>query len=313
MKAKGKELRITRIYDAPVELVYRAYTDPEAQLKWWGPRGFTITHHSKDLRPGGQWIYTMHSEDGQDFPNIATYHEVIPNKRLVYDHGATPTTPPLFRVEVDFISLSKKRTEMRMKMIVDSEEKAREMAKFIKQASGNSTWDRLGEFLAENEGDDKFFINRVFETTPEKMLKLWTDANELKNWLPPVGFEMDILKGEIKEGGECFYRMTDRAEFTVYGKNLYKEITPNSKIVYEMRFADEKGNLGQHPLAPDYPPVFLMTIRFTEEDPGEVRVTVEAEATGEATEKQKKFFKDSRGNMTMGWTGSFEKLENYLC
>src|SRR5690349_16904221 len=56
----SNEITITRLYDAPVKLVWDAWTDLNHVAQWWGPRGFTITTHSKDLRPGGKWIYTMH-------------------------------------------------------------------------------------------------------------------------------------------------------------------------------------------------------------------------------------------------------------
>lgn len=48
-----------------------------------------LQEKSKDLHPNGKWVYTMHGPDGVDYPNITTYHEVIPYKKLVYDHGAT--------------------------------------------------------------------------------------------------------------------------------------------------------------------------------------------------------------------------------
>src|SRR4051812_23406832 len=99
-KNRSNELRISRTYDAPVKAVWNAWIDPKQVAQWWGPRGFTITTKSKDVSPGGRWIYTMHGPDGVDYPNIATYHEVEKYSRLVYDHGATETTPPLFRVKV---------------------------------------------------------------------------------------------------------------------------------------------------------------------------------------------------------------------
>src|SRR6188474_1816961 len=95
-KNDSSDIHITRLYDAPVKAVWDAWTDPDQVAQWWGPRGFTITTHSKDLRPGGQWVYTMHGPDGTDYPNITLYHVVEPNSRLVYDHGATKDTPPLF-------------------------------------------------------------------------------------------------------------------------------------------------------------------------------------------------------------------------
>ena len=95
---KPNEIRLTRVYDAPVKAVWDAWTDPQQVAQWWGPRGFTITTHSKDLRPGGHWDYTMHGPDGTDFLNTTKYLEVEKYAKLVYDHGATETQPPLFRV-----------------------------------------------------------------------------------------------------------------------------------------------------------------------------------------------------------------------
>ena len=67
--SNSKEIRIQRVYDAPLKAVWDAWCDPEQAKHWWGPRGFTLTHHSKDLRPGGIWHYTMHGPDGTDWVN----------------------------------------------------------------------------------------------------------------------------------------------------------------------------------------------------------------------------------------------------
>ena len=99
-KNKSNEIQITRVYDAPVEAVWDAWTDPEQVAQWWGPRGFTLTTHSKDLRPGGNWDYTMHGPDGTDYPNKTKYLEVEKHAKLVYDHGGNDDRPPLFRVTV---------------------------------------------------------------------------------------------------------------------------------------------------------------------------------------------------------------------
>jgi len=96
-KNKSNEIKITRIYDAPVKLVWDAWVEPKQVAQWWGPRGFTITTHSKDVRTGGHWNYTMHGPDGVDYRNITQYLEVEKHSRLVYDHGANETQPPLFR------------------------------------------------------------------------------------------------------------------------------------------------------------------------------------------------------------------------
>ncbi len=141
-KSKPNEIKITRVYDAPVEAVWDAWTDPVQTAKWWGPRGFTLTTHSKDLRVGGHWHYTMHGPDGTDYPNRTVYYEVELYKRLVYDHGATDKTPPLFRVTVTFKEIGE-QTEMEMIMALPTPEAAAQTKKFVKDAGGNGTWDRL--------------------------------------------------------------------------------------------------------------------------------------------------------------------------
>jgi uncharacterized protein YndB with AHSA1/START domain len=89
-KNKSNEIKITRVYDAPVEAVWDAWTDPEQVAQWWGPRGFTLTTHSKDLRPGGSWAYTMHGPDGTDYPNKTHYFEV--EKHAKWFTTTAPTT-----------------------------------------------------------------------------------------------------------------------------------------------------------------------------------------------------------------------------
>src|SRR5215475_11450502 len=110
-KNKSNEIHSVRVLDAPVEAVWDAWTDPKQVAQWWGPRGFTLTTHSKDLRAGGTWSYTMHGPDGVDYPNETRYLEVEKYSRLVYDHGGYRDQPPMFRVTVLFTEV-KGKTKM---------------------------------------------------------------------------------------------------------------------------------------------------------------------------------------------------------
>ena len=86
LKSKSNELKISRLYDAPLQAVWDAWTDPEQVARWWGPRGFTITTHSKDLRPGGTWVYTMHGPDGTDYHNESDVVDVVKDTRILLHH-----------------------------------------------------------------------------------------------------------------------------------------------------------------------------------------------------------------------------------
>ena len=97
-----REIVVTRLLDAPRELVFRVWTQPEHAGQWWGPHGFTTTTHAMDVRPGGEWRYTMHGPDGTDYPNRIRYEEVVPPERLVYQHSGADDPDARFHTTVTF-------------------------------------------------------------------------------------------------------------------------------------------------------------------------------------------------------------------
>lgn len=311
-KKPSNEIHITRIYDAPVKTVWDAWVEPEQVAQWWGPRGFTITTHSKDVRTGGHWDYIMHGPDGTDYPNLAKYLEVEKYSRMVYDHGGSRTTPPLFRVTVLFTELKGNKTRMEMSMALPTPEAAEETKKFIKKAGGNSTWDRLSEFLEkEKSGKEKFVINRSFDAPIETMFEMWTNPEHFSQWLAPTGFNMKFLRADIKPGGKTLYCMTGN-DLEMYGRAEYLEVKKPNLIKYTQQFCDKNENISRHPLAPTWPATMLTTVTLTEEGPDQTRVTVEWEIHGQFTPEEMDTFIKMRGGMTQGWTGSFDKLEDYL-
>jgi uncharacterized protein YndB with AHSA1/START domain len=74
---------ITRIFDAPRELVWRAWTDPEQVRLWWGPKDFTSPFAKIDLRVGGTYLYDMRSPESKDFWSTGIYREIVPLERII--------------------------------------------------------------------------------------------------------------------------------------------------------------------------------------------------------------------------------------
>lgn len=282
-RSKSKEIRITRLYDAPVKTVWDAWTDPGQVAQWWGPRGFTLTTHGKDLRPGGFWSYTMHGPDGQDYPNKTRYLEVERYSRLVYDHGGSDDRPPLFRVTVTFREIEG-RTRMEMSMALETPEAAEETRKFIKKAGGDATWDRLAEYLGkECAGKDQFVINRAFDASLEQVFGMWAGPEHLSRWLPSDGFTMECLES----------------------------VRPH-RIVYAQQFRGEKGGIVSHSMAPAWPKTISAVVSLVEEGPGRTRVMVVCEPYQGASLEEREAFLKARGGMTQRWTDSFDKLEASL-
>ncbi len=311
-KNKPNELYLERIYDAPVKMVWDAWVDPKQVAQWWGPRGFTLTNHSKDVRTGGHWDYTMHGPDGVDYPNKTKYLEVEKYSRMVYDHGANDNQPPLFRVTGSFIDL-KGKTKMEMMMACANAEAATEIRKFIKKAGGNSTWDRLAEFLeTESSAQDVFVINQTFDAPLNLTFEAWTDPKHLSQWTGPAGSKIDYLRADIKPGGSAFYCMTGQANTKIYGKANYLEIIKPNRIVYTQHFCDENEKIVRHPLAPTWPEVMKTTISLVAEGSDRTRVTLKWEIIGDPSPSERETFNKAKGGMAQGWGGSFDKLEDYL-
>lgn len=146
---KGElEIAIQRKFNAPRELVYDAWLTPESIGKWWGPRGFTTTTETMDVRPGGRWKYVMHGPDGTDYPNEIVYEEVVRPERLVYKHSGGREGDHLsFRATVTFAAVGE-QTEITMSMTFSIRADRDRVVKEYGAVEGlDGTMDRLEAFL----------------------------------------------------------------------------------------------------------------------------------------------------------------------
>jgi uncharacterized protein YndB with AHSA1/START domain len=144
-----RALIATRIYAAPRDLVFAAWTDPEHLAQWWGPNGFTTTTSTFEMRPGGVWRFVMHGPDGRDYQNRITYDEVIPPERIVYRHGGDEDGKPVqFHVTVTFEDLGD-RTRLTLHSVFPSaEERDRVVREYGADRGAVQTLDRLEQYLA---------------------------------------------------------------------------------------------------------------------------------------------------------------------
>ena len=146
-----RELVIRRTFDAPRELVWKAWTDPKHVVNWWGPNGFTNTIHEMDVRPGGVWRLTMHGPDGTNWPNKITFLEVVPPARLVYDHGddIPGGEAGTFRVTATFDEQNGKTACTFRMLFKTAAERKRVVDEFGATEGANQTFARLAEYLKQ--------------------------------------------------------------------------------------------------------------------------------------------------------------------
>jgi uncharacterized protein YndB with AHSA1/START domain len=82
--SKKRELVIERVFNAPRELVFKAWTKPEHMVQWWGPRGFTLPTCEMEFRAGGRFRLVMRGPDGKDYPFQGAYLEIVEPERIVF-------------------------------------------------------------------------------------------------------------------------------------------------------------------------------------------------------------------------------------
>ena len=82
----NRELSVSRLLNAPRELVWKVWTEPEHIAKWWGPNGFTNTIDKMEIRPGGIWDLIMHGPDGIDYKNKSEFVEIVAPEKISFRH-----------------------------------------------------------------------------------------------------------------------------------------------------------------------------------------------------------------------------------
>jgi len=89
MRIDGLDFIASRSFDAPRELVFRAWSDCAHLVHWWGPAGWTLPVCKMDFRPDGTWLYCMRGPEGETSCGTATFHEIVEPERIVYTDAFT--------------------------------------------------------------------------------------------------------------------------------------------------------------------------------------------------------------------------------
>ncbi len=143
---RDREFGAERTLDAPIDLVWQVWSEPQHIAEWWGPNGFQNTIHKMEFRQGGAWNFIMHGPDGTDYPNHVRYLEIIPKQSMIYDHGGAEDEVA-FRVYVKFVPEGKK-TRVSMRGVFKTAAELNEVIEKNGAIDGlNQTFDRMADYL----------------------------------------------------------------------------------------------------------------------------------------------------------------------
>lgn len=279
VKPAAQELVITRVFDAPRELLWKAWTEPDRTMRWWGPKHFTAPVSRIDLRVGGKYVNCMRSPDGKEYWSAGIYREIVPLERLVMTdsfadekgnvvpathYGMSPDFPLAMLVTVTFEE-SGSRTTMTLRHEGIPGGKMRELT----ETGWNESLDKLAQLLAEangrtrtiaEPGKQEYVIIRVFDAPRDTVFKAYTDPDRIPQWWGPVRFTTVVDKMDVRRGGIWRFVQHDAEgrEYAFHG--VYHEVRSPIRLVQTFEF---EGTPGQ---------VSLETAVFEEQN-GRTRVT----------------------------------------
>jgi uncharacterized protein YndB with AHSA1/START domain len=260
---KAKGVTITRIFDAPRSLVWKAWTDPELLKRWWGPKFFTAPVIKADLRVGGNYLYAMRSPDDKDFWSTGTYREIVPFERIVVTDSFADEKGRIvpasyygmagdFPLEAKVTSIfEEKKGKTRFTLQYEITPPKEMLDPMI--AGWNESFDKLEKVLAEEKsrraktllvaepGTLEASVIRTFDAPREKLFQAYTDPALMVKWWAPRRFSILIEKLEVRPGGSwrILNRDPDGSEFWFHG--VYHEVSPD-RLVYTFEFEGMPGH-----------------------------------------------------------------------
>jgi len=308
---KASELIITRTFDAPPGLVWKAWTDPALMGRWWGPKGFTAPVIKIDLRVGGKYLYCMRSAEGQDIWSTGVFREIVPYRKIVAtdsfadekgnvvmaSHYGMTGEWPAELIATETFEEVKGKTRLSLRHEGFPSAGIREMAR----EGWSESFDKLDIVLMEEKehyaqnvivaepGSQVATLTRVFDAPPERLFKAYTDPDLVPRWWGPASLTTKIDKMDARTGGSWRFVQRDPEgnEYAFHG--VYHEVSPN-RIVQTFEYEGMPGHV-------------MFQVMTLEKIDGKTKMTDKSFA--ESVEDLEGMLKEG---MMEGWVESVERL-----
>jgi uncharacterized protein YndB with AHSA1/START domain len=230
-----RELVIERIFDAPPEIVFQAWTEPARLARWWGPKGFTNPICEVDLRVGGGWRIVMRAPDGAEYPGGGVYREIVKHERLVFTNIAMDKEGKPIIDGFTTVTFAEHSGKTKLTLQTRAVALAACAARMLEgmEAGWTQSLERLGEELATAGSDRELVFTRVFDAPRELVFEAWTQPRRLEQWYGPRGFTTTVYEMDVRPGG--IWRLVMRGPDGVDYKNrlVFIEVVKPERLVYK--------------------------------------------------------------------------------
>jgi len=296
-----REIVLSRVVDAPRELVWEAITSFDHVAHWWGPIGFTTTIEEMDVRPGGVWRQVMHGPDGTDYPSKSVFTEVVKPERLCYKHSGGKKGEPEAQFESTWLFEAQgEKTKVTLRMVFPTAaERDLNERTYHAIEGGNQTLARLAEHLPKMPAaaavPQELTLTRVLDAPRTLVFKLWTDPKHLSQWWGPKGFTNTRCEIDARPGGAIRIDMRgpDGSVYPMTGE--FTEIVAPERLVFTSIALLAGKSLFEN----------LNTITF-EDQGGKTKVTVHTKVLRMLPEAAPYL-----AGMSVGWSQTLDRLADY--
>ena len=175
---------------------------------------------------------------------------------------------------------------------------------------GQQTLERASEYVAGLQ-TKPFVISREFNAPLELVWRAWTERDRFAQWFGPKGVKVTVVKFDLRPGGMTHYHMQAPDGKLMWGRAIYREVVPPSKLVWINSFSDQDGGITRHPMTTEPWPLQLLTTITFAEKAGRTTVTVHW-LPYESDETERRVFDSGRESMKLGWGGTLDQCDAYL-
>ncbi len=251
MEAAPADLIMTRVFDAPRELVWKAWTDPKLVSQWWGPKGFTNPRCEWNARPKGSIHIDMRAPNGVVYPMSGTFQEVVEPERMVFVSSALDENGKSMFDIVNTVLFADERGKTSVTLtaqVISATELAPQYLKGMEMGWTQSL-DRLGEHLAGSRaasgvaalaGEREIACTRVFDAPRDLVWQMFTDPKHIPHWWGPRGFTTTVQQMDVRPGGEWRLVMRGPDGRDYHNRIIYREVEKPARLVFEN--SPEKGS-----------------------------------------------------------------------
>jgi uncharacterized protein YndB with AHSA1/START domain len=297
-----REVVMTRVFDAPREVVFGAWIDPFHLAQWFGPKMFTTPVAEVDARVGGKWRVVMRAPDGTEYPGAGVYREIVKPERLVFTNdaldkdgnklleGLTTVTFEEFegKTKLTLTTRSKGLVAGTDKMLAGMEEGWSQTLDKLHGVVENGQAENR-QAVVSKPTDRELLFTRVFNAPRELVFDVWTDPKHIEHWWGPIGFRTESLAMDVRPGGEWTLVMHGPDGKDYNNTIRYIEVVRPERLVYR------------------HGPLFQSTVTF-EDLGGKTKLTMRMlfESGAQRDETISTYHADEGGVQTLG------RLAEYL-